>query len=243
MKVLVLFIYSSNNGFYDKMLEIQKRYIHSNENIECYFVTLDENLNDDIKLENDTIYVKGTESHINILYKTVKALDYLINTLNKNYDFVVRSNISTIINFNCLYEYLKQSPKTMFYAGGVNVYLRWPIELHDLSESRHHERNSFYGLQFVQGTSIILSCDVVQCILENKNTIEYDIVDDVKIALLIRELLNEAYTNFKNLKPELFATVRVNTFSNNCVFIRNSSQDRDNDADNMNIYVNNLYNL
>ena len=79
MKILILFIYNQDN-VYNKMLEIQRKYVHNHINIESYFVTLDENLNCDIKLDNNIIYVKGKESFINILYKTIKALDYLINT-------------------------------------------------------------------------------------------------------------------------------------------------------------------
>lgn len=104
MKILLLLIFS-HNIIYDEMLEIQKLYIHNNKNIDVYFITLTESQSEEVILNNNIIYIKGKESYTNILFKTLKSLKF-INNLNSEYDFVVRSNISTIINLNNLYEYL-----------------------------------------------------------------------------------------------------------------------------------------
>jgi hypothetical protein len=169
------------------MLEIQRNYINKNKNIniDVYFITFDEELNEDIKIIDDMIYVKGKESLINILYKTIKSLNYIINDLNKKYDYVVRSNISTIVNFDNLCSYLTTSQKTNLYIGGNLVILKWQLAPSEISEHKQDQRNTFFGLKFFQGIGIIFSYDIIKQILNDSNSIEYDIVDDVKFAIII----------------------------------------------------------
>jgi hypothetical protein len=234
MKILLLFIYSKSVIF-DKMLEIQRKYIHNNENIDAYFVTFDEEQSEEIRVVDDIIYVKGKESHINILYKTMKAFDFIINTQKQIYDYVVRSNMSTIINFKNLYTYLDRSPKTMFYSGGFILTLLWPLAPYEICQDRQNDRYSYYGLKFVQGTSIILSKDVINTILNHD--IEYDIVDDVKIAILVKEILFEAYQNFESIE---LAKSSYSNFTEDNVFIRNVNDNREADICNMENIIQNF---
>ena len=155
MKVLILTIFSDND-IYNEMLNVQRKYIHNDDNIDAYFITFDENLEEDIKIIDDIIYVKGKETHINILYKTMKSLNYIINTLGQTYDYVVRANISTVINFENLFNYLTTCPKTNLYTGGKLEILRWHLAPHEISESKQNQRNSFSGLKYIQGFGIIL---------------------------------------------------------------------------------------
>ena len=60
-------------------------------------------------IEDDTVYVNGVEDLFHI---TKKTFDFL--KLNHVYDYVYRTNISTITNFHALY---KQLP--VMYAGDV----------------------------------------------------------------------------------------------------------------------------
>ena len=38
MKILILSIYSDNESYYKKMLEIQRKYVHNYENVDYYFL-------------------------------------------------------------------------------------------------------------------------------------------------------------------------------------------------------------
>ena len=238
MKLLILIIYNKNDIF-DRMLELQRKYIHNNENIDAYFITLNEEQGEDIVLIDDIIYIKGQEGFLNILYKTNQALHYLINILNKEYDYVVRTNISTNIYFKNLISYLETAPRTMFYSGGFHLTLLWPLALHEIIEEKQQDRYSYYGLKFMQGTSIILSFDVAKIILDYNNEDKYDIVDDVKIALLIKKLLPDVYSNFLN--NIAYANISYCFLTENCVFVRNNSPtDRMFDISNMSNIVANL---
>ena len=220
MKILILYIFSPSN-IYNKMIKIQQTYIHTYKNIDSYFVTFDENQSENVKIIGDIIYVKGTESYTNILYKTMMALDYLINKLKRKYDFIVRSNISTVINMHNLISYLETCPTKMLYTGGKLFTLRWKLTSQEIANDKQHLRNSFYGLKFIQGTSIILSYDVVKILLNHPIT--YDIVDDVKLSLLIREHLFGVYDN---LTKVALAKRKSNGFNEETVFIRNKRKDR-----------------
>lgn len=241
MKILLLCLFNKNI-LYDKMLEIQKSYNNSNNNIdiERYFIAFEETLCEDIKVIEDIIYIKGKETYINILYKTIKSLDYFINKLNKNYDYIIRSNISTIINFNNLFIYLSQLPKTNIYIGGNLEILRWQLQTYEICENKQEQRNSFYGLKYIQGIGIIFSYDVIKNLLEFSESFEYDIVDDVKLGLLIRNYLPEVYKNIDILP---LAKVSYNNLENDSVFIRNRTYDRLLDVHNMRNIVNNIYNI
>ena len=124
MNILLLIIFS-NNSLYDEMLEIQKTYIHKHKNINTYFVTFNEEQMERVVIKDNIIYIKGRESYINILLKTLEALEYINTHFKNKYDFVVRSNISTIINLDTLYKYLLSCPDTNLYTGGTGESLQW----------------------------------------------------------------------------------------------------------------------
>jgi len=238
MKVLLLMIFS-NTDIYNDMLLIQKTYIHRSSNIDVYFVSFNEEQQEDVIIKDDFIFVKGKEHHINILFKTMEALDYINSKMPNNYDFIVRSNISTIINLDNLYKYLNSIPNTNIYTGGTLETLNWLLQPYEISEEKQANRNDYYGLKYIQGTSIIMSNDVVQSILKMKENIEYDIVDDVKLGIIIRDNFPEIYANIENQVLALaLAKVSYNKFEPDSVFIRNSSYERKMDVHKMRIMVN-----
>jgi len=222
------------------MLEIQRSYIHNNLDVNVYFITFDENLSENIKIVNDIIYIKGKESYINILYKTIKSLEYIINFLDIKYDYIIRTNISTIIHFDNLINYLDTIPKTDIYVGGKLEVLNWILQPHEISEKKMHERINFIGLKYIQGFGIIFSYDVIKKILMYSNLIEYDIVDDVKLGLIIKTYCPETYTNIEKIP---FTKVTYNEINSESIFIRNKTSNRLTDIYNMRNIVNNLYDI
>jgi hypothetical protein len=65
--------------------------------VQYYFTTFRENQSNPIEVEGDCIYVKGKESYLGILKKTIDAFDYLFHFIG-DFDYVIRTNISTIVN-------------------------------------------------------------------------------------------------------------------------------------------------
>ena len=188
MKLLLLLIYNST-PHYDKLLEQQQKYIHTHKDIDSYFISLREDNKEDIEIENDIVYVKGTESYMNITYKTIASMDYFINKLNKKYDFVIRSNMSTFLNLKQLYNNILKLPKNNVYTGGHLHNLQWIDKKYGIYDKR------YFGLNFVCGLCIILSCDIVKNIIKNIDKINMNIIDDVTICLYIRDFHKIAYIN------------------------------------------------
>ena len=186
MRILILIIYSDNNA-YKEMLNIQRTYLH-NYNVTSYFITM-RNQQQNIEIENDFIFVKGIESYFNILDKTIKALEYIFN--REKYDFVIRSNMSTIINIPKLLLYLNTIHPENFYAGHITK-LKW------LDPENGIIDKSLWGTKYAGGTNIILSNDIVQFLLLNKNNVRHDIVDDVAIGLFITTYLKNVKFVVKN---------------------------------------------
>lgn len=236
MNILVLYIYNETEN-YKKMLDIQQNYIKdidiNNLNIEYFFITYRDNNIDEVEIEENIIYIKSDndinyENILGITNKTIKSLNYLINKQKKVYDYVIRSNISTIINYNNLLSFLNTIPNNNIYTGGRLLNLQW-LDLISGINKINVKKYKLFGLKYIQGISIILSFDVITKILENSNKLKYFIVDDVSIGLFIRYNIPIVY---KNIKKYCNALVSYN-YNEKSVFIRLKTLDRMNDVKNM----------
>lgn len=229
MKILILAIYSETN-YYNKMLQIQ-RYQKLNPNITRYFVTF-RNQNSEIEIKDDMIFINGNESRLNITKKTLLSMKYLLNNLGQKYDFIIRSNISTIIDTNNLYNWLYEIPNYNIYCTGNILKLQW------LDHTSGIFNKELFGTYYASGTSIILSYDVAKNIIENMDKIRHDIIDDLSIGVYLN---NYNPTCIDNLKKYLASFIFVDNKTNvndikNVIFFRNRTNngyDRTNDLLNM----------
>lgn len=232
MKICILFIYSERD-YYNNMLKVQQRYVHKHNNVDSFFVKFNNLQNEDIIINDDIISVKGEEFYLNILYKTIKSFELL---LSNNYDFFIRSNISTIIDIEKLICYLENIPRTNFY-GGSTYKLQWldpPFGIID---------ETYRGLTFVKGTNIILSTDLVNNIVINKDKINYSIIDDVFISIYLHNNVPQGVTNLFKYKVSYTHTNIDNykEIQKKYIFYRNRSNNRYNDVIIMNHIVNLIY--
>lgn len=101
--------------------------------------------------------------------KTVTAFEWVQRTFD--YQYLVRSNISTLVNFTALLPRLSQ---VTGYAGCT---LNFPEA----------------GGVFVRGTSILLTRGLIDRLLTDKSKMDLSMVDDVGLAKVIREHLPDAY--------------------------------------------------
>ncbi len=120
--------------------------------------------NIEVDIGRRTIYVKQDECLIpGILAKTVKALEWSRN--KDHYDYVWRTNLSSVLDFDGLYQYcLTISKNTGFYGGYIGNY----------GDGR-----------FASGAGFLMSRDVVEYLLENQSLLRWDLIDDVAIGLLL----------------------------------------------------------
>ena len=226
---LVLFSHSEE---YDSMYKLTSPY-YKKHNIDTLYYTFS-NTND---IVDDILYIKGSESKIpGILDKTIKAFEYIQPNLD-DYDYVVRSNISTIINFDLLKKQLMN--KHIDYGGGIMWDLQWLHPEGGVIDKTH------WNKKFASGTSIILSSKLVKRILENKQHIQYDLIDDVAIGVLIHDYFSDiipvdfskyfiALDNHNGHEPSIKSQISNPTH----IFYRNrSSESRNVDVSQMKVIL------
>jgi hypothetical protein len=159
MKVLMLVI-SSNN--YEQYKQVWRTYMKSHPQIECYFIEFSP-LVFVPTLTRDTLYFRGTETYTNIIRKTILALEYFLS--KSVYDYVIRTNLSSVWILSKTVSFLHTLPRTGHYGGMVLTHEKVP---------------------FVSGTCITLSYDVARTLLQHKN-IAYtnNVMDDVDIGVAL----------------------------------------------------------
>lgn len=180
MNVLILIISSMNLPTYAYNKQVWVSYMNAHPSIDAYFIEYRGNTGDDqeVLLENNTLYFKGEESFSNILSKTYYSFHYFINQTEKKYDFFVRTNLSTVCDLNALMHFLEGLPsKERIYSGICMPF--YNLESLD------------YWFKFVSGMGIILSRDVVEIILDPVNRPLLQTVchmDDVDIGYCLNTL-------------------------------------------------------
>lgn len=128
MQILVLIISSDTLPIYKSNKEVWRSYMNTFPNIDSYFIEYNPDIDIESgdktgKLENDTLFFQGKECFENIIHKTLNSLDFFINKSIKKYDFVIRSNLSTICDFTILEKYLYELPTKKKYIVVLMVHI------------------------------------------------------------------------------------------------------------------------
>ena len=174
MKILNLILYS-DTPHYNSMKALLQLYLKTVPGLKYYFYCFDDRLTTPFVIEGNVIKFKGQESFIpGILDKTLRALHL---TFGWDYDYVVRSNISTLVNFHKLAIVLFQT--RLQWGGWVRVSAK-----RDLTKGITAQN----PLLYMSGTCIILSKTAVAQILQHINLINMNVIDDIALALLARRL-------------------------------------------------------
>lgn len=135
------------------------------DQIICYFLKNQPDLAEEALIEGDTIWCRGTESlKPGIIQKTLKALA-LINR-EFNYDYVIRTNLSSFYVFPRLLSFCRTLPKRGCYTGV-------PV-----------------GADAVSGAGMILSADLIAPLLSPKfeHLWEEDALDDTLVGLAMLQM-------------------------------------------------------
>jgi hypothetical protein len=150
--------YYKSNDKYALLKKWNKLYFDLfKEDIKFFYIELNETIETDILVEEDTIYIKGNELPLvpNMLLKTKKAIDYIHS--NYDYEYIINTNLSSLWNIPRLLSLYNEIPRNHFFGGHVMF-------------------NSF-----ITGTGIIISRDLIPIFL-NINVYNYSDNNDVTIS-------------------------------------------------------------
>lgn len=197
MKILILCIFDETERN-KKLFAIHNAHMIPHEHIDYFFIKFDETIEENYKQMGNVLLIKGIESYMNILSKTIKSMHYFMNIKQTHYDFIIRTNISSVFNFEALYRYLSIIPPTNLYMGSVFIRLNRIDIKFGINPTTIHRYN-LKNLGFFQGTCIILSNDVATYLLSHAHELKHDIIDDVAIGLFIRNSLPAAYLTFNKM--------------------------------------------
>jgi hypothetical protein len=211
MKLLNLIIYNETEH-YKKMKKLLFKYLLKC-NIDFYFITYKNDINEKYIIDNNEhmLYIKGNESMLpGILEKTLFAFELF----KDKYDYIIRSNMSTIINFKLLEQYLILNS---IKYGGSNIYCR-----HWIDPNAGIYDDKYFGIDFICGTGIIISNEYINYLLNNIADVDRKIMDDISIGVFFHK---------HNIKPIVIGEINYSgIYNKNTYFYRNKNIDnRNND--------------
>jgi hypothetical protein len=232
ISIINLVLYSKDKE-YENMYDLTNKYYSKFSNVKTIYYIFNENICNDYELKDNILHIRGKETYIpGILEKTIKAFQYI----DKNYkfDYVIRSNISTIVDFNLLTEYLQGRP---IEYGGIKMNTDKKIHP-DIGESI-----------YASGTSIIFSKNTLREFLNKKQYIRKDLIDDVSIGILMHDYLPNIRQHYIPENKFIFipdvngdSSKIIDIIENESyIFYRNRQPDRKTDIKQMAIIIDYLY--
>ena len=169
-KILVLVIASDEQPVYVELQKIWKSYMHLfPKHVEAYFIKADPDLPTAYEIKEDVIWSKTQESFIpGISNKTFSSMECMLPRIDE-FDYVLRTNLSSFYVFPRLLKFLKTLPENKCYCAVPLV-------------SRH-------GIPFGWGCGFILSRDLVKKLVDHKTELwdRLDYFDDVLIGLFFQQ--------------------------------------------------------
>lgn len=114
-------------------------------------------------LDGDKFYAKGEEKLDSIGRKTIQAFEFFSN--NYEFDYIFRTNLSSYVDLPRLYEKLNQKKYT--YDGVVGL---------------------DNGVKFASGAGYVISKDLVQHVIVNKDSWNHGMIDDVAMGQMMNKI-------------------------------------------------------
>lgn len=176
LKTLILIITTDNQPFYKEAQKIWKAYMNSDpDHFEAYFLRANPDLGTPFEISKNELTVKTQESLVpGILNKTILGMEALESRLDE-FDYVIRTNLSSFYPFENLRKYLSTLPRQNCYAG-ISLYQPKSLGLPP----------GLDNVPFISGAGIILSKDLAKLLIKNHQKFDKykaEMPDDVFIGL------------------------------------------------------------
>jgi hypothetical protein len=218
------------------MYRVTNEYYKKFNNVTTIYYAFKPDLNCETEIIDNILYIRGKEGYLpGILEKTVKAFKYVATHFN-DYNYIIRTNASTIVNFNLLTKKLTSSPIDY----GASYLLQIGRNYRDPDCGIVDDR--YEGVIYASGTGIIFSRNVFMKMIQKIDMINYGVIDDVAIGQLMQiHFPDIKLVNFMPFYGIIKKKEDMNKLNyNEMIFYRNKSMDRMEDVDNMNIIVNRI---
>lgn len=159
-KAVMLVLASDNAPIYKELRKIFRAYMHENENIKVLFV-YGEGTNFDVT-DDDLVYPDIPENYYpGMITKTIRALEHIEETYN--YDFFIRTNISTFWDFDRLLKRLDKQPLRDCFTGTI----------------RGCKYKDQVSPQYIAGVNLVLSRDLSRKMISVKEELlSWDLPED-----------------------------------------------------------------
>jgi hypothetical protein len=172
LKVLGLIIASDQEGtVYPELQKLWRSYMHfDRDHFEMYFIKADPNLASEFAINGDTLWVKAEENLIpGILNKTIVSMQFLLDRIENEFDFVLRTNLSSFYVFSRFLKFLETLPKHQCYCAVPFDTTIGP---------------DFKIVRVGSGAGFTLSSDLVRLLVENRQNLVANTsnLDDVVIG-------------------------------------------------------------
>lgn len=234
---LVLF---SPGKDYEQMYQLTRHFYLQFSNVDTIYYIHDETLDDDYDYDKNKnlLRIRGKETYLpGILEKTIKSFHF-VKKMRKTYDYIVRTNISTLVDFRKLSDLL--SITKVDYGGGLTNTISdgWRDPNCGINDDRYK------GVKYVSGTCIIFSNELFQKMLSMTHLIDYNVIDDVSIGQFVMKHLPEY--SLKTFESGFCSTDWVKDeeglekLAKKYVFFRNRHSDRSEDVRKLDYLVNKI---
>lgn len=158
-KAIMLVLASDNNILYKEFRKIYQEYLDVDPDIKVFLV-----YGKDISFTPqlyDLVYDVEENYYPGMILKTVMAIQDIVD--NYEFDFLIRTNISTFWDFARLKSRLNKFPKTRYVTGNFRQCIYKGIK----------------SPQYISGVNLIMTTDLVNKIVDEKNLIvQWDLPED-----------------------------------------------------------------
>ena len=97
--------------------------------------------------------------------------------------------------------------------------------------------DKYFGTKFASGTNIILQKNIFLYILNNIHKLDYSIIDDISIGVLVKNIPNIIYSNFNTEQYYTFVNEKIinknNKYYDDYIVFRNKNNNRYEDIERM----------
>lgn len=215
MKILILVLSKEDGSVYSSFKKTQKETWDSIEleNVKTLYYIGDSNTNE---LIGNEVYTDVKESLFNCGKKFLRCLE-IIKDSCFDFDFIFRTNSSSYIDKKIIYEFLLNNVTSLnfdSYYAGVN--------------------GNFNNIRFASGSGFFMSKKNVNLILDNKNSFNHSLIDDVAIGEIMQKNgINVQQTNRFDIVDDNIINIDFNNIPVDYFHYRFKTYNRNNDINNM----------